>query len=333
MSTSPDNIELTAMDGQLLITPNEKDAALDDWARAHKHWLEEQLVEHAAVLLRDFDSSMEMFRSVGRIFGGELLKNTYASTPRKAVGGNAYTATEYPADQTIVQHSEDAYTKNWPMKLAFYCEVPPSSGGETPLASTRKITATIPDSILEKFRQKGVQYVRNYHPGIDLPWQEVFDTEDPDEVESICARRGIESKWMDDGSLRTIERCQGLATHPVTNEEVWFNQAHLFHSSNLAPDLVEALLMLVGDERSLPRNTFYGDASPIEPETLQTVRDAIEENKTAFRWERGDVLLVDNMLTTHGRNPFTGERKLFVAMMEPFSTFEGGEVYPDFRDR
>jgi hypothetical protein len=31
-------------------------------------------------------------------------------------------------------------------------------------------------------------------------------------------------------------------------------------------------------------------------------------------WRRGDLLLIDNMLTAHGRRPCTGDRRVLVAM-------------------
>jgi hypothetical protein len=34
----------------------------------------------------------------------------------------------------------------------------------------------------------------------------------------------------------------------------------------------------------------------------------------SFNWQRGDVMVVDNVLATHGREPFTGERRILVAM-------------------
>ena len=33
-------------------------------------------------------------------------------------------------------------------------------------------------------------------------------------------------------------------------------------------------------------------------------------------WRAGDVLLIDNMLTAHGRNPFSGKRSVVVGMSQ-----------------
>ena len=138
------------------------------------------------------------------------------------------------------------------------------------------------------------------------------------EVEAFCARHQIQCEWRDDGNLRTRQICQSEALHPVTGEAVWFNQAHLFHVSGLEPEVRETLLAAVDDEAELPRNVFHGDGTDIEESVLDEIRDVYADLMLAFRWQEGDILMLDNMLTSHGRAPFTGPRRVLVAMAEPF---------------
>jgi hypothetical protein len=72
------------------------------------------------------------------------------------------------------------------------------------------------------------------------------------------------------------------------------------------------------EEYPLDINTFYGDGTPIEAETLENIHAAYEQATVAFPWQPGDILMVDNMLVAHGRAPFSGPRRIVVAMAEPF---------------
>lgn len=108
-------------------------------------------------------------------------------------------------------------------------------------------------------------------------------------------------------------------THPKTGEPVFFNQIQLHHVSCLDQEVRDALFALFRPE-DLPRNVCYGDGSPIEDETVRRITSLYWEHAMAFLWQAKDILLVDNMLMAHARNPFTGSRKIVVAMGEMVTT-------------
>ena len=276
------------------------------------------LERDGALLFRGFPvRSMEDFQRFVALVTPDLLEYEFGSTPRSRLSGRVYTSTEYPAHQFIPQHNEQSYTTEWPLKLWFYCAQPASEGGSTPLCDSRAVYGGLSASLRRRFEERGVMYVRNYGNGLDVPWQTVFGTHDRAAVEQYCARVGITCEWSEDGELRTRQRCQAVARHPRTGERVWFNQAHLFHVSNLEPAAREGLLAILSEEE-LPRHAFYGDGTPIEESVLGEIRGVYAELTRAFSWRAGDVLLLDNMLVAHGRAPFKGERKVLVAMAEPY---------------
>src|SRR3712207_7852091 len=43
-------------------------------------------------------------------------------------------------------------------------------------------------------------------------------------------RSNVSFRWDDDGGLRTSQVRTATHTHPLTGEEVWFNQADAFHT-------------------------------------------------------------------------------------------------------
>src|ERR1043165_6947547 len=304
----------------LLIKPAAAELNVFDWLSDNREWVKSRLLTHGAILFRDFNlATPEDFEKFISILSTELLDYSYRSTPRTHLSGKVYSSTEYPAHQSIPLHNELAYARSWPMKLGFFCVQRAAQGGQTPIADSRRVYQAIAADIREEFARKGVMYVRNYGEGLDLSWQDVFQTDEKTEVEHFCKQHDIAFTWNDGERLTTRKLCQAVSTHPVTGDKVWFNQAHLFHISSLAPEIRESLRSACSEEQ-LPRNAFYGDGSRIDDAVLEEIRACYRRETIEFDWQNGDVLIVDNMLTAHGRNPYSGFRKIVVAMAEQFGS-------------
>ncbi len=301
----------------LRVYPAQPGASIETEFAALRAIVDQRLEQDGAVLLSGFATDgAEGFQRFAAAFGHPLLNYEFGSTPRSRVTGKGvYTSTEYPANRSIPLHNEQAYTQEWPMRIWFYCAKAAAVGGETPIADSRDVFRRINPALRKRFEEKRLMYVRNYGNGLDLTWQQVFNTDQPSDVQAYCRPRGISCDWNEDGDLRTRQICQGVAQHPRTRDWVWFNQAHLFHLSNLDLEMQEILLDTVGEE-GLPRNVYYGDGSPLEEDALGEIRSVLDECEVVFPWQTGDVLMLDNMLTAHSRKPFSGERKVVVAMAE-----------------
>lgn len=276
--------------------------------------LPQQLSSVGGVLFRGFTVSTPIdFKRFAASFGVDLASYEFGSTPRSKVFAGVYSSTEYPAHQYIPLHNEQAYTRPWPSRIWFHCIKPSETGGETPIADSRLIYQRMPTDVRELFASRELLYVRNYSGALDLPWQRVFNTEDRAQVERYCQTNGIEWEWQADGDLRTRQRCAAVLQHPETGDWLWFNQAHLFHLSAIEPTVRASLLAAVGEE-NLPRHVYFGDGSPIPDAMLDSVRAVYRQTSVSFPWQAGDVLMLDNRLVAHGRNPYTGDRKVIVAM-------------------
>ena len=286
------------------------------WIQTVWQELESRLLEYGAILFRNFDlGTVARFGQFVRAVQPDLLPYMERSSPRSLVGSGIYTSTDYPANQSIRFHNEQSYTRRWPMKLWFFCESPAAEGGATPIADGRRVLALLPQQIRESFIKKKTMYVRNYGGGLGLSWQTAFQTDDRLQVERYCREVDIGFEWLEENRLRTRQVFETVVRHPKSGEALWFEHAAFFHISSLPPQIQEAILHEF-DEADLPINTYYGDGSRIETAVINEIHEAYRQVAVSFAWQKGDLLLIDNMLVSHSREPFKGQRRILVAMSE-----------------
>ncbi|WP_394842177.1 amino acid adenylation domain-containing protein [Pendulispora brunnea] len=305
----------------LVIEPARRDVDLAAWAQAERTFIEEKLFQHGALLFRGFGlTSVEDFEDVARNVCGELF-GEYGDLPREKAGKQVYGSTPYPADKAILFHNESSHLPRWPLKQWFFCTQASPEGGATPIVDCRRLYEALSPELRARFQRLGLLYVRNFTPGYDVSWQDFFHTNEPMVVEERCRVSGMRCDWMDGGRLRISQRGPAVLRHPKTGEWVFFNQIQLHHPGYLEAPVRESLLAMLG-ERWLPRNVTYGDGSPIDEETTRVLGELYERCAVRNPWRSGDLLLLDNMLVAHGRDPFKGPRKIVVAMGQMMSHAE-----------
>jgi alpha-ketoglutarate-dependent taurine dioxygenase len=307
-----------------LITPKGQDADIISWVSEAEGSVRELVLRTGGALFRGFrgTATIETFRKFCASFPHPLLDYTEQSSPRDTLDDQVYSSTTYPPEETIPFHNANSFGHEFPLNIWFACMRTATKGGRTPICDTRRVLANLSDDTRSKFAEKGIMYVRNYYDGMGVPWQETFDTDSKDEAEKFMQDGHIAYQWHTGGSriLETRQVRHAILEHPKTGEEVWFNQAHLFHKASYDKRL-EPLTRQFNDWQ-LPRNTFYGDGSPIPDETIHEIFAAYAEAELSFDWEPGDYLMLDNLLTSHARTPFEGHQRLIsVAFSEMFTDY------------
>jgi alpha-ketoglutarate-dependent taurine dioxygenase len=296
----------------LVIEPTVENLDLADWAEDRRSFIDERLLKHGALLFRGFNvRAIADLESFAKTQCQELF-GEYGDLPREGLGGKVYGSTPYPSDQAILFHNESSHMHRWPMKIWFLCLKAAEQGGETPLVDCRKVYQALDPEMRERFAEKKLMYVRNYIEGLDVSWQSFFRTRDKGAVEEYCRKASIEFEWSN-GNLRTRKVCQAVSQHPTTVDDLFFNQIQLHHISCLNAT-VRKSMQSDFEERDFPRNVYYGDGSVIEDAVVDAIRETYRKVAVSFRWQAGDIVMLDNMLTAHGRNPFSGERKVVVAL-------------------
>lgn len=304
-------------------------AAVVDWFGRHRDELDRLIVHAGAVVLRRF-AIVDTATFAALVDHYPTLEFGYSAgvTPRGQIEGKVFEATSAPPQFRIPLHQEMSYLPQYPAKLAFYCSRPSETGGETIIGDMRRFDRSLDPAFRDRVRERGVLYERNFrspdwqsgHPVLDArqrPWTDAFGTTDPDEVEQYCEAMGLEFEWRADDSLTTRFRGAGVVDHPDTGEGVWFNQLvqQATNVENLGQALFDAYAEHYTDGRSRPFEVFYGDGSVVDPADIRATYPLLDEVTVAFPWQSGDVMLLDNLNTAHGRNTFTGSRDIQVALL------------------
>jgi alpha-ketoglutarate-dependent taurine dioxygenase len=298
----------------LIVRPAIENVDLADWCAANAEELDGYLDRYGAVVFKGFGlSSAADFERAAAAISPELFAE-YGDLPQESTTERIYHSTPYPPDKMILFHNESSHLPQWPLRQFFFCMIPAADRGETPLLDCRRVYEALDPELRAEFAAKGLMYVRNFSEGIDVPWQEFFHTDDRAEVERICAEEGMQCEWTTNG-LRISQLSPAVVVHPRTGETVFFNQIQLHHVFCLDDQTRTALQQLFAQE-DMPRNVYFGDGTPIPDDTVARLGELYEELCVEPPWQAGDMIVLDNMLVAHARRPFSGERKILVAMAE-----------------
>ena len=318
-------------------------AALAEWLRANAAWTADRLARHGAILFRGFDvPDAPTFERVARAVDDDLKNDYLGTSPRNALTGFVFTASELPPYYPIPQHCEMSFVAHPPRRLFFCCLTEPADGsGETPLADFRKVLADVDPAIVARFEARGLRIVRNYSgpsggSRFDLwrlkRWDEMFLTTDRVEIEARCRAEGFDAEWTAGDGLRLVSTQAVIRRHPTTGEAVWHNHLTTFHPSQAAGEyrrihrlrpsirhlaFWQLARVLEGLQRRRPSedramDCTYADGSEIPLADVEAVRDAVWRHLVVVPWRRGDVLAIDNFAVAHGRLPYRGPREIAV---------------------
>ena len=227
-----------------------------------------------------------------------------------------------PPPFKIGLHQEMAYMPAFPRLVAFYCRQPADAGGETPICDMRRVTARVPAALRERFAERGVMYLRTFAaPGaradgprrpsghavrrIPPAVDDAFGTTERDEVERLRGARRrlpLARRRQRDGVARR-QRAAHASAHR-RNRVVQPGERAAPEPALDGRASYRYLQRMYGGRAAFPYEIRYGDGSPMPFDDLVAIYDAFDDEERAFPWQAGDVLVVDNMLVAHGRNPY-----------------------------
>lgn len=290
-------------------------------------FLTKQLALHGTLLFRGLPiHSADDFSRFAHAFGFKPHEIIGIVVNRPVLAPNIAPASEAPKEVLIHSHNESPQVPHAPGYIFLYGHKAPLRGGETPMSSSLELFQRARDEMPEfvnELAEKGLLYrityrkESQYSGGSTLKQafgKEIVDGDDlatrRSKIEAQIARyaRGPHTtwEWMDDDEGITVtHRLPMIRTQPGTKLPTLFTGLALFYT------------------RKNVTEQLYGDGTPIPDKYLQRLVAITEEIRVLHRWEQGDVLVYDNIIAQHGRQPWEGEQTDRVVMA---SLFDGEEV-------
>lgn len=105
----------------------------------------------------------------------------------------------------------------------------------------------------------------------------------------------MEMEWLPDGGVKTILGPRNLTKvfEGRKGRRMWFNTVVGMHGKELS-------------------SATLADGTEIPENVVKRCGEIIEEESIQFKWQKGDVLFLDNLALLHGRRPSLPPRKVLV---------------------
>lgn len=227
--------------------------------------------------------------------------------------------------------------KSTPKVIFFSCMKEAEEGGATPLCDFIKVAKEMDPEIKSKFEKKGVTIYRNYvgpnqwsfDPWKLKRWPEIYKSTEKSHVEKVAKQDELEVEWFNGDALRLTQTIPAFKKHSRTGETVWANHSDVFHTSQAYGEysyivgqtgkffhyllliflyfatFIRVLLIKKEDQAM---NATFGDKTAITDSEMEKVRKVVWKNMVIYKWQQGDVIMLDNQRVSHGRMPFSGKR-------------------------
>ncbi|KAI1650924.1 Clavaminate synthase-like protein [Daldinia loculata] len=247
---------------------------------------------------------------------------------RPLLAPNVAPANESPKEVLIYNHNESPQVPHAPEYIFFYGHKAPNQGGETPISSSielfHRAQQEIPDFI-NQLAEKGIlskvtyKTDKQYTGGSTL--KQAFGKEIRDGDDEATKRAKIEAQiarygrgkyttweWTDDDGVVLTHRLPAIRTQPGTDLPTLFTGLAAYYKN---------VRVNAAAGRNVTQQLF-GDGTPIPEEYLAALASITDEIRVLHKWQRGDVLVYDNIIAQHGREPWQGEQADRVVMASLF---------------
>lgn len=295
--------------------------------------LTKKLARHGTLLFRGLPiHSAADFSKFAHAFGYKPHEIIGIVVDRPLLAPNVAPANEAPKDVLIYNHNESPQVPHAPEYIFFYGHKVPAKGGETPISSSLELfhraQQEIPEFITE-LGEKGILSKVLYKEGVQYAGgstlRQAFGKEWKDGDDEATKRAKVEAQiaryhrgkhttweWTDEGLVLT-HRLPTIRTQPGTKLPTLFTGLAAYYKN----------VQVNAAARGKAVEQFFGDGSPIPEKYIAHLAKITDDIRVLHKWQQGDVLVYDNIISQHGRQPWEGEQEDRVILA---SLFDGESV-------
>lgn len=319
INSIPEQKKVHGKDFPLVVHPDtpQLESSKDDflsWIDNNQTQLHQMLIEHGAILFRGFpvDSSKD-FEDMLNQTAYTNMPYVGGAAPRTKVSQNrVVTANESPSSEKIPFHHEMAQVPKPPGYIFFFCDQASETGGATSILHSSEICQNffeIDSDYATALEKEGVRYIRvmpeqtDTSSAIGRSWKETFQVEDRSSAEKRMQELGTTWRWEEGGDLYTeTATLPAIRFDEETKQKVFFNS-------------IIAAYTGWNDSRNKGETAVVrGSGGFLDHQIMNRTIEKMDELAVNFKWQKGDVLWVNNHTVMHARQPFTGDRLILASI-------------------
>jgi alpha-ketoglutarate-dependent taurine dioxygenase len=249
-----------------------------------------------ALLFRGFETNIEIFTQFTNEFSQDFMDYAGGVFNRRIINGDPTVLSVNDFNHEVKLHGEMYYQKTIPLMLWFFCARPAEQAGETIVCDGKRFFEELSQPLKELFSQKKLKY--RGHLDVDA-WKKRYKTDDLNVVKQICKNSDVYLKINEDESIDVHYICSAIQPDMSKQYMVFINS--LLPAKSMAPSSIS-----------------FEDDSEIDDEIASELNEIAEKITAEVRWEKGDILMIDNTRIMHGRRAFVDDRRdIYLRLCSP----------------
>jgi alpha-ketoglutarate-dependent taurine dioxygenase len=236
--------------------------------------------QHGAILFRGFSFDVSDFKA----FTDKFCKSTVfnESPGRKTIDSDANIQTVNLGDEAFPLHPEISREPWKPDVCFFACETPPVTGGETTICDGIELVKLLPKNVVSTFKENRLDYINLATENECLYW--------------------LGMAKPDDATLNSVPKNCPYHFSRYGDQILRIYNAPSLHKPMFSDELAFGNFLLFSYQLNATRFPMFTKDREVPRELVKIVKETADQITTAVKWQKHDVLMLDNSRFLHGRN-------------------------------